>query len=330
MTWQDRRNATLEGTARAAEVHQELSLRSRLGDGRGPIDVFQVIMELKIDFLFRPLDKLLGAFLPSPVGGILITTRRDLYVQRYTAAHELGHFLLGHEVSLDDESLIGFAPRGQPPGDLQEVAADAFASEFLMPRWLVAAQVSRQRWTTDELRTAAVVYQLSLRLGVSYQAMCWALAGHQAIPVSDAQRLADIPPKTAKVGALHGHFLSNPWANVWSLTTCDSGLTLVGTADDVLQIELQERASAGLTWNVEEAATDQGFQILDDEQRAEDGIGSFGVRRFAIKGSGKGDLCLEERRQWDPSSQPSKTFEVRYSLEGRESGFPRVCREARR
>ena len=330
MTWQDRRNAALEGTARAAEVHEELSLRSRPGDGRGPIDIFRVIMEMDVDFLFRPLDKLLGAFLPAPVGGILVTTQRDLYVQRYTAAHELGHFLMNHEVSLDDESLIGFAPRGQPHGDLQEVAADAFASEFLMPRWLVAAQVRRQRWTTDALRTPAIVYQLSLRLGVSYQAMCWALAGHQAIPLSDAQRLADIPPKTAKLDALRGQFLSNSRANVWSLTSYDSGLTLVGTADDVLQIELQERASAGLTWNVEEAATDQGFQILDDEQRAEDGIGSFGVRRFAIKGSGKGDLCLKESRQWDPASEPSRTFEVRYHLEGRESGFPRVCRDARR
>ena len=330
MTWQDRRNAALEGMARAAEVHEEHSLRSRLGDGRGPIDIFRIIMEMDVDFLFRPLDKLLGAFMPAPVGGILITTKRDLYVQRYTAAHELGHFLMNHEVSLDDESLIGFAPRGNAYDDLQEVAADAFASEFLMPRWLVAGQVHRQRWTTEELKTPAIVYQLSLRLGVSYEAMCWALAGHQAIPQNDAQRLANIPPKTAKLDALCGQFLGNPWANVWSLTSCDGGLTLVGTADDVLQIELEERASAGLTWNVEEAAKDQGFRILDDEQRAENGIGSFGTRRVAIMGSGKGKLCLRESRQWDPASEPSRKFEVQYYLEGRESGLPRVCRDARR
>lgn len=330
MTRQDRRNAALEGTARAAEVHEELALRPRLRDGKGPIDVFGVIMEMKVDFLFRPLDKLLGAFLPAPVDGILITTQRDLYVQRYTAAHELGHFLMDHEASLDDESLIGFAPRGKPYGDLQEVAADAFASEFLMPRWLVAAHVRRQGWTTEALRTPGTIYQLSLRLGVSYQAMCWGLAGHHAIPRSDAQRLAEIPPKTAKLDTLRGPFLSNSWANVWSLTSNDSGLTLVGTAEDVLQVELQERASAGLTWNVQEAAKGQGFEVLGDEQRAEDGIGSFGVRRFAIRGSGKGDLRLEERRQWDPASKPSTTFELRYSLEGRESGVPRVCRDARR
>ncbi|MDE0109312.1 MAG: ImmA/IrrE family metallo-endopeptidase, partial [Bryobacterales bacterium] len=160
MTWQDRRNAVLEGTARAAEMHEELSFRTRLGDGKGPIDVFRVIMETDVGLLFRPLDKLLGAFLPSPVRGILVTTQRDLYVQRYTAAHELGHFLMGHEASLDDERLISLATREQPHGDLQEIAADAFASEFLMPRWLVAAQVRRQRWTADALRTPGIVYQL--------------------------------------------------------------------------------------------------------------------------------------------------------------------------
>ena len=310
-------------------MHEQLSLRPRLGDGRGPIDVFRVIVEMDVSLLFRPLDKLLGAFLAAPVGGILITTQRDLYVQRFTAAHELGHFLMNHEASLDDERQIGFALRGQPHADLQEIAANAFACEFLMPRWLVAAQVRRQRWTTDALRAPGIVYQLSLRLGVSYQAMCWALAGHQAIPRGDAQRLADIPPKTAKLDTLRGPFLRNSWANVWSLTQNDCGLTLVGTPDDVIQIELQERTSAGLTWNID-AAKAQGFQILEDELRPEDGIGGFGVRRLAIKGSGKGDLCLKECRQWDADSKPTMTFDIRYSLKGKESGFPRACRDSRR
>ena len=327
MTWHDRRNAVLEGTARAAEVHEQLSLRSSLEDGRGPVDVFRVIMEMNVGFLFRPLDKLLGAFLPAPVGGILVTTQRDLYVQRYTAAHELGHFLLNHEASLDDESLIGFAARGDSRSDLQEVAADAFASEFLMPRWLVAAHVRRQHWTAEALSRPATVYQLSLRLGVSYQAMCWALAGHRAIARGEARQLVGVAPRRAKLDALRGPFLSHSWANVWSLTANDSGITLVGTPDDVIQVELRERASAGFTWNVE-AATAEGFEILDDEQQTDDGIGSFGMRRFVMRGSGKGDLCLEERRHWDDGSKPSMRFDIQYYLEGKESGFPRVCRDA--
>ena len=156
MTLTDHRHAVLEGAAKAAEAHERLSLRNRLQDGNAPIDVFGAVKDMEVDFLFRPLDNLLGAFLPAPAQGIIVTTQRDLYVQRFTAAHELGHYLLSHEVSLDDEGSIGFAARGRTHHDLQEVAADAFASEFLMPRWLVAAHVSRQEWTRSELRTPGV------------------------------------------------------------------------------------------------------------------------------------------------------------------------------
>ena len=209
----------------------------------------------------------------------------------------------------------------------REVAADAFASEFLMPRWLVSAHVRRQGWSRQELTTPSVVYQLSLRLGVSYQAMCWALAGHQAISRDEARRLAEIPPKTTKQATMCGCFLDNPWANVWSLTQRDSGLTFFGTPDDIILIELQERASAGLSWNVE-TATKQGFKIVNDVQSNQNEIGGFGVRRFAIRGTGKGHLHISERRQWDPGSKPRTTFAINYCLEGKESGFPRVYREA--
>lgn len=324
----DRRSAILGGAAQAAELHKSLSLQNLLKDGSSPIDVFRVLMDQHIDFLFQPLDNLLGVFLKTPLkSGILVTTNRDLYVQRYTAAHELGHFLLDHRTSLDDERQIGFAPRGQLRGGLQEVEADAFASEFLMPRWLIAAQVSRQQWTLEALKTPKVVYQLSLRLGVSYQAMCWALAGHKVISRPEARLLAKIEPKQTKRETLRGPFLSHAWGNVWSLTNKDNGLTLLGTPDDVIQIELEERASAGLSWNIE-AAIDQGFQVLNDEQRTSGGIGSFGVRFLAIKGSGQGELHMEESRHWDPASKPKTEFTIKYCLDGKETGFPRVCRRA--
>lgn len=326
MNSQERRDAILEGAERAAEVHE----RMLLNDVNSPVDVFRTIIEEKIGFLFRPLDKLLGVYLNTSIErGILVTTQRDLHVQRYTAAHELGHFLLNHQSSLDDEDLIGFVPRGRGHGNLQEVAADAFASEFLMPRWLVAGQVRRQQWTPEALKTPTVIYQLSLRLGVSYQAMCWGLAGHKVFSPNEARLLADIPPKTMKLANIDSSYLSNPWANVWLLTERDNGLTLVGTPDDVLQIELKEHASAGLTWNVE-TAMKQGFQILSDEQRTHNGIGSFGVRSIVLRGSGTGELSIEERRQWDHGSKPRTNFNIKYCLEGKETGLPRICRKALR
>ena len=56
-------------------------------------------------------------------------------IQRFTAAHELGHFTQGHRPSLDDESILRRMPiTSQPSDDFQEVEADAFASAFMLPR----------------------------------------------------------------------------------------------------------------------------------------------------------------------------------------------------
>ena len=330
INWQERRNAVLEGAGEAAAIHKQLSLRSRRDHDKRPVDVYRVIKEMDIRFLFQPLQNLLGAFIKTPKNdGILITTQRDLYVQRYTAAHELGHFVLKHEAKLDDERLIDFSSQKRFLEDSQEIAADSFASEFLMPRWLVAAHVRRQGWTAEQLRVPTNVYQLSLRLGVSYQAMCWSLASHKAISRDDSQQLATIPPKKSKQDILYGPYLKQSWANVWSLTLNDSGITLVGTPEDVIQIDLLERASAGLTWNVD-GIQEQGFEILADTRRVDGGIGNFGRRRFVLRGSGRGKLCITEARQWDPESKQKNTFGFRYFLEGKESGLPRVCRDRSR
>ena len=95
--------------------------------------------------LLRPLDGLLGAYLNAPSQGILVTTQRPMSIQRFTAAHELGHCHLNHQPSLDDEaSILRRMPANFDPGhDYQELEADAFAVAFLMPKWLLAIEVTR-------------------------------------------------------------------------------------------------------------------------------------------------------------------------------------------
>src|SRR5262249_48341014 len=120
-----RREAILEGTQAAQRLHAQLRTKEafeRTGSSR--IDVFQAAGTLGALLLFRPLSGLLGAYLGKPnfpMSGILVSTQRDLHVQRFTAAHEVGHCFMGHTVtSLDDQ--IGLW-RGEVK-DLQEVAAD--------------------------------------------------------------------------------------------------------------------------------------------------------------------------------------------------------------
>jgi len=55
-----RREAILNGTARAAELHAELKLRDRLLAGDRPVDVLGAVRALDVFVLFKPLESLLG------------------------------------------------------------------------------------------------------------------------------------------------------------------------------------------------------------------------------------------------------------------------------
>jgi hypothetical protein len=161
-------SAVRAGTMAAARLHQQLDLRQQIEAAGGNVDVFAAIHALELPLLVRPLQGLLGAYLSDPAPGVLVTTQRPMSIQRFTAAHELGHFRLHHQPSLDDDSILRRMPlQAQPTGEFQEVEADAFAVEFMMPRWLVAWHAGRQGWTVPDFRRPSAVYQLSLRIGAS-------------------------------------------------------------------------------------------------------------------------------------------------------------------
>ena len=101
---------------------------------RTSFDVIAAVIERNIPLLFRPLDRLWGAFTTTNEDdrGIIVSTRLGLPAQRLTVAHELGHLMLGHRMSLDET--IGFAGRNAPTSrPTQEAAAGTFASELLAP-----------------------------------------------------------------------------------------------------------------------------------------------------------------------------------------------------
>ena len=91
-----RREEILPAVSQAATVHAE----SRKGP-RTSSDVIGAVAERNIPLLFRPLDKLWGAFITvnDEERGIIVTIGLGLPVQRFTVAHELGHLMLGHSQS---------------------------------------------------------------------------------------------------------------------------------------------------------------------------------------------------------------------------------------
>jgi IrrE N-terminal-like domain len=173
---------------------------------------------------------LLGAYLTDPAPGVLVTTQRPMSIQRLTAAHELGHFMLQHQPSLDDESILRRMPiTGEPVDDFQEIEADAFAVAFMMPRWLVGWRSNRQGWSVSDFLRSDIVYQLALRIGASYEATCWTLVRHQLIEPPLARDLLQTQPRALKAALLESHRPQDYRGDVWLLTERDAGTRIDGS-----------------------------------------------------------------------------------------------------
>lgn len=314
----------------AGRLHRQLDIRASIRKEGGNIDVFAAVLAVDLPLLLRPLQGLLGAYLQDPGPGVLVTTQRPMSIQRFTAAHELGHFWLKHSPSLDDESMLRRMPLGeQPSHDFQEVEADAFAIAFMMPRWLVGWHCKRQGWQAAQLEQPNVVYQLSLRLGASYEATCWTLLRYDLISDAVARNLTQQQPRGLKASLLQDYHPTNYRADVWLLTERDACTRIDGSRNDHFVLRLDEHSGGGYLWNIDQLKA-SGFAIVRDEREAQDveGVGSHVVRRItaALKEASRGRVSLEECRPWQPS-ESLKNLTLDYDLTGpEEEGLSRAER----
>ena len=139
-----------------------------------------------------------------------------------------------------------------PGHDYQEVEADGFAVAFILPKWLVALHMRRQGWIVDHLRSPSVVYQLSLRVGSSYEALCWTLVRYQLISAKLARELLRTRPKSLKEVLLAGFEPQNYRGDVWLLTERDAGARIDGSRQDLFVLRLTEHSNGGYLWNLDE------------------------------------------------------------------------------
>jgi hypothetical protein len=323
-----RRDAILEGAQAAARLHDQLAIRQAVEASTGAIDVFGAILALDVALLFRPLDGLLGACLPGPSPGVIISTQRPLRVQRFTGAHELGHVALGHEVSLDGEEILERVPASG--WDEVEVAADSFAGAFLLPKWLLQLHARRQSWNRASMADPHAVYQLSLRAGASYEATCIALERHGIIGRAIRERLAATPRRDIKQELLDGFEVDDFRRDVWLLTERDEGLTLEGAPDDLFILKLTEKGGAGYLWTTA-GLVEAGFAILRDQRHIpppEKAIGGPVTRELTAQATEptSGDFALELKRPWQGSGPAIASLHVTYDLFGKEVGMPRAVR----
>lgn len=325
-----RRDAILEGAQSAARMHERLGVRSSVEARAGSVDVFGSILATNTPLIFRPLEGLLGACLPGP--GILISTERPLPIQRFTGAHELGHVALGHDLSLDGDEILHRS--GHNSGDRVysdvEIAADSFASSFLLPKWLLQLHARRQGWDRASMAQPASVYQLSLRVGASYTATCVALERHEIIDAETREALLTQPRRALKAELLDGVEIDNFFPDVWLLTERDEGSTIEGQPEDLFVLRLKEQSGAGYLWTTA-SLIESGFAILRDQREipsADAVVGGPVVRALTTRSTepAHGSFSLELRRPWVTSGVPLAALRVSYDLQGKEVGLPRATR----
>lgn len=316
----DLRAAILAAAVEADRLHKQFDTKSRADAGEGRIDVFNMLVENDIPVMFRPLKGRLGAFLNEDGSkGVLITTERPLSVQRFTAAHELGHAILGHKPSIDAEAVLSRYPiADRVAGDytLEEVQANVFASQLLIPRWLLAKHLKRQGWKAADLAREDVVYQLSLRLGVSYAATCHALQRNEVIDHGQCEKLVAIQPRNIKKRLLASHTPDDWRRDVWVITERDDGILLEGSHDDLVVVKVQEHSGSGYLWRLDDLEG-AGFAVVQDNLEGDPDADSYGgiVFRTVIaeprEDSGaEGHVLLQETRPWQADGEAIQSLKL--------------------
>lgn len=298
------RDARLKGAKAAYRTLDMLEARARLDHTHGQIDVFDALADMDIMVMFKPLDGLLGAYLRGSPPGVLISTKRPYSVQRFTAAHELGHAILEHEPSLDTPDVLRRAATGRFGGigkfaaHLQEVEADAFAGEFLMPRWLLAHHAATQGWSPRDFENPAIVYQLSLRCGASFDATTRTLERNRVVSSSTATLLRKIKPKALKAELRQNDTEFSPWSDTWVITEKDQKGGVRVREGDVVGLRLIEHGAGGYRW-CHNAPSE--LATLSDDTFAGAMIGGASERSlvFKCRKATRGTLRLVEKRPWE-------------------------------
>jgi len=248
-------DALLAAARRAAEVLEEFEAKKRIEAGYTRIDPEQIASASDVVVIFRKFDLLLGGFLvESGNPGIIVNWDRPRGLVHMTCAHELGHFSLGHESTSDTTVDV---PKSAA---LVERTANQFAYALLAPAWLVAQTMRNHRWGRASLRNPAVVYQMSLRLGMSYTAMAWSLVRLGHLTPAEASELGEVPPIAIKRALLGGAAPDDSRKDVWMLTEADRDRVLEPGLGDQLVFDLPNHASSGHLWSVNEAVS-EGFML---------------------------------------------------------------------
>lgn len=133
-----------------------------------PIDIYSIVKAHNITLDTQLLEDVVYGLLilKGTQAVICVNKKHDPNRQRFSAAHSLGHYLLHQgeaELFIDSSS----PPGGDNPfvnSKLQEISADTFASELLMPKAILKRQLGNQPLNIHDTKA---IRQFATLFGVS-------------------------------------------------------------------------------------------------------------------------------------------------------------------
>ena len=166
--------ATRDPELAARKVLRELGIK------HGPVKMKPLLEKLGIELVAEDLDKELSGVLIKEDQQILIAVNSNHSPtrQRFTIAHEIGHFVLAHpgEMFVDKTLrqravVVRRDGRSSEGTDIDEVEANRFAAELLMPRDFVEEEVRKRLERKPTPSRKALVGELAKFFEASPQAM---------------------------------------------------------------------------------------------------------------------------------------------------------------
>jgi Zn-dependent peptidase ImmA (M78 family) len=158
----------------AARVREQASSADEL---LLPVD--RVARQLGAEIVFERLGADVSGLLIREEGRLIIgvNERHPEPRQRFTIAHEIGHLVLhrGRPLVVDPVRINLRDSRSSLATDLEEIEANSFAAELLMPRSLVLRHF-RSMADTGATSLDRVTRDLAIGFGVSEQAMEYRLS----------------------------------------------------------------------------------------------------------------------------------------------------------
>ena len=235
-----------ERAARIAALRERVALETA-NDYR--FEIFEEIHRRGIWLMFQPLRTLYGFYQRAgDAAGIVVHEGHPLALQRCTAAHEYAHHTLGHLSSFDGKAEIEGRPAANG-SSLQEIEARAFAGVLLMPLHLVH-RASLELGIHIASLSPLDVYDLSLRFGVSYQAMRTQLWAYGLISLEKYHELDRSPLKiNEQLG--DGMSPSDHGADSWVVGADMIPKVVQLQVADELTIRVEESGSTGYRWRLD-------------------------------------------------------------------------------